>query len=327
MIIEQDNLLGMPVLKPKRLSSGDQIAIITPASPPFTDDVVDRAATMIRSWGYTPKLSKNVRKRTGFLAGTDKQRKEDLVSAFKDKKTKAILCVRGGYGTARLLNSIPWNILKSNPKILIGCSDITALHLSFMHRIKLLSFHGPMPQSLVQDTCPTFTSASLQRALKGGANSLGTICSGYDDKKTINVLRSGRASGSLIGGNLSMICSLLGTGFLPSFKGKILCLEEVSEAPYRIDRMLTQLHLSGILDQVSGIALGIFSECEYPPSNGPKKQTLQEVLKERLGSLKIPIVYGLPFGHIPNNATLPMGAKAVLDGKNGDLQIVEEFLI
>jgi len=198
------------------------------------------------------------------------------------------------------------------------------LHCAFLKKANLLSFHGPMLDShLVNARLPEFTWQSFQRTLLRPSPA-GSICQGYRGK-TVSVLRRGVASGQLLGGNLSVLCTTLGTPYQPSFKDKILFFEDLDEPPYRFDRMLTHLLNAGMLRQVAGVAVGINKNCLDPKARRAKeyRQTVQDVLKERLLPLKVPVVTGLPFGHVPLNATLPLGVQAMLDGNKGDLVITE----
>jgi muramoyltetrapeptide carboxypeptidase len=243
---------------------------------------------------------------------------------FADREVKAIFCLRGGYGTARLLPLLDYDLIRSHPKILIGYSDITSVHCALLTRANLVSFHGPMLNSdLIKKRVPGFTIRSLLATVTQPTPA-GSICQGYTSS-TVRVLRPGTASGRLIGGNISILCASVGTPYQPSFKGSILFFEDLDEVPYRFDRMLTHLLNAEILQQVAGVAIGINCRCEDPKANTAKeyRQSLNDVLKERLAPLKVPVVSGLPFGHIPHNATVPIGVRATLDGSKGDLIITE----
>lgn len=260
----------------------------------------------------------------GFLAGDDRSRLIDLNRGIRSKSVRAILCIRGGYGSGRILPHIDFAGLNHNPKIIVGCSDLTTILCGAVSQSRIVSFHGPTVQSLIDDTCPEYTLRSLLQRLSGETSSTGSIVDGYPNaKQTIDVIHRGRATGRLLGGNLSILLSIIGTRFLPSFDGAILCLEDVSEPPFRIDRALTQLLNLGLLQSVRGFALGIFEGCAYRPEEAARKQTLRDVIVDRLKPLKKPIVMGLPFGHVPYNTTLPFGALATLDAYRGDL-IMEE---
>jgi muramoyltetrapeptide carboxypeptidase len=311
-------------VKPARLCFGDVVGIIAPASAPPDPKTIDLSAEALKKLGFKPKFSRNLRKRLGFLAGNDRERAADLMAMFADKKAKAIICVRGGYGSGRLCSTLDFELICQHPKILIGYSDITSLHCAFLKKANLVSFHGPMLNAeLSTADLPDFTLESLLKTVMEAVPA-GSIRAGFSGK-TVSVIRGGRANGDLIGGNLSVLCTTLGTPYQPDFKNKILFLEDISEKPYRLDRMLTHLANAGLLQQVAGVAVGINHDCADPHANKLKefRQTMTDVLEERLTPLKVPVVIGLPFGHQPWNATLPVGVRAELDGNNGDLIIVE----
>jgi len=310
-------------LKPDRINFGDTIGIIAPASAPPDPKAIDRAAAALERFGFKPKLAKNVRARLGFIAGTDRERAADVMSMFADKKVKAMICIRGGYGASRILDRLDYNLIRRNPKILSGYSDITSLHGALMKKCNLLSIHAPMLNGALADPkVPEFTKKSFFRTVME-AKPAGSICQGYEGK-TISILHRGIAEGRLVGGNLSLVCASLGTPFAPSFKGKILFIEDISERPYRLDRLFTQLLNAGVFNQVIGVAVGVNADCDEPKSKIKEyQQSGADVVKERLSTLKIPVVVGLPFGHVDLNATIPVGARAKLDANQGDLIITE----
>ena len=310
--------------KPERLNVGDTIGLVAPASAPPDSQAIDRAVNALESYGFKVKLAKNVRARLGFIAGTDRARAEDLMAMFTDKKVKAIHCLRGGYGVTRLLGRLDFSVIARNPKIFSGYSDITALHLAIQKFSKFISFHAPMVNgALAAPDVPEFTKKSFFRTVME-AKPPGSLRDGCPENK-IEILRRGTAVGELIGGNLSLLCASLGTSFAPSLKGKIIFFEEVSELPFRLDRMLTQLLNAGILQQVAGVAVGVNVGCTDPiaKADGEYRQSSADVMKERLSSLRVPIVTGLPFGHVDLNATIPCGARVLLDGNKGDLIVTE----
>jgi len=311
-------------IKPARLNNGDTLGVIAPASAPANPQNIDLALTALERLGFKPKAATNLRKRWGYLAGTDRERADDIMEMFQDEAVKAILCFRGGYGAARLLPLLDYKTVRANPKIFIGYSDITSLHCAFLRQANLISFHGPMLNSdFIKDNMPEFTLRSFLRTLTQSC-APGSLCEGYP-KKTVRILSPGTASGPLVGGNISILCASLATPYQPSFKGAILFIEDLDEEPYRFDRMLTQLLNAGLLQSLAGIAVGINKNCKDPKARRAKeyRQTLDDVLQERLLPLKIPIVAGLPFGHVRHNATLPIGARATLDGLKGDLLVTE----
>ena len=318
----------MKLLKPGRLCFGETVGIIAPASAPPDPKAVDRAAEALEKFGFKPKLGKNVRARHGFLAGGDRARAADVMQMFADNKVKAIICLRGGDGSSRILDRLDYAVIRRNPKILAGYSDITSLHFALIKKSNLISMHAPMLlRGLEEKDLPEFTRRSFFRTVME-AKPAGSICAGYR-KKTVSILHGGVAEGRLIGGNLTVLCAAIGTPFAPSFTGKILFIEDVGEKPFRLDRMLTQLLNTGILRQVAGVAVGVNRNCNDNSVNktGEYRQSGADVIAERLSSLRVPAVTGLPFGHVDLNATLPVGAKARLDGDSGDLIITEAAVI
>ncbi len=312
------------LLKPERLNFGDTIGLIAPASAPPDPQAIDRAVAALEGYGFKVRLAPNVRARLGFLAGIDRERAADVMAMFTDKKVKAIHCLRGGYGVTRILERLDFKTIARHPKIFSGYSDITALHLALQKYCKFVSFHAPMVNgALAAPDVPEFTKKSFFRTTMA-AQPPGSISGGCPENK-IEILRRGTAEGEVIGGNLSLICASLGTPFAPSFKRKIIFFEDISERPYRLDRMLTQLLNAGIFSQVAGVAVGVNHDCDEKKKNpaGEYQQSGADVVRERLSTLRVPVVIGLPFGHVDLNATIPCGARALLDGKKGDLVISE----
>jgi len=300
------------LIRPRGLSPGDTIGIISPASPPPDPTKIDAGAATLERLGYRVKLAKHARARRGFLAGSDRERAADLMTMFADRSVNGILCARGGYGAPRLLPLLDYAAIRRNAKVFVGYSDITALHCAFLACAGLISFHGPhVVGDFAREPLDDFAVNSFCRVVSGNVS--GDIAVGYRGK-SVKILRPGRARGRLVGGNLSLLCSLVGTRWLPDFHRKILFLEDVGEQPYRFDRMLTQLLNAGLLQQVAGIAVGLNADCEDPKAGKSKeyRQTIEDVLRDRLLPLRVPLVVGLPFGHVPANATLPVGAIATL---------------
>ena len=307
------------LIKPPRLHFGDLVGVVAPSSPPAEPRAVTQAAAAFAKLGFNTRLAPNARKRLGFLAGSDAERAAYLMDMFLDPEIKGIVCLRGGYGAGRLLRLLDYQKISRHPKVFVGFSDITALHCALVTQARLICFHGPTAVRAAADGgLPEFTRRSLLRSVMEPAPS-GSLCAGYTGK-TVRVIHPGRAAGPLLGGNLSLLCAILGSPFQPDLRRAILFFEDVGEEPYRLDRMLTHLLNAGLLQQVAGIAIGINAQCE---SRARKKrhQTMDEVLDERLSTLGIPVLTGLPFGHIPSNATLPLGITATLDTARRDLVI------
>jgi muramoyltetrapeptide carboxypeptidase len=302
------------------------VAVVAPASAPPNPQAIDQGIAVLERLGFKPKPGRNVRKRLGFLAGTDRERAADLMNAFLDPRVRAIFCVRGGYGSSRLLPFLDYQAIRKNPKILIGYSDITSLHCALLKECNLVSFHGPMLNSdLIRPDFPDFSLSSLMRVVTQ-PGPFGSVRGGGRDRKEISVLRPGKAAGRLLGGNLTLLCSLLATPWQPDFRGAILFFEDLDEAPYRFDRMLTQLLNAGLLQQVAGIAIGINKNCLDPKAKKSReyRQTLEDVFRDRLLPLRVPVVSGIPFGHVARVCTLPLGVRALLDANGGDLELIEK---
>jgi muramoyltetrapeptide carboxypeptidase len=312
------------LILPEHLNPGDVVGLVAPASAPPRPQVLERAAAVVEDLGFKLKLGRHVRKRWGFLAGPDRDRARDLMDMFADRTVRAILSVRGGYGTARLLPLLDYRFIRAHPKIFVGYSDITSLHCAFLTQANLLSFHGPMFNSdFVKSGLPEFTRQSFLRTLME-PTAPGSVSRGCR-QSTVRILRGGTASGRLMGGNLSILCATLGTPYQPDFRGRILFFEDVDEVPYRFDRMLTHLLNAGLLQQVAGVAIGQNRNCKDPKAarTHEYRQTLEDVFKERLLPLRVPVLTGLPFGHVRYNATLPVGAKVTLSAQRRELRVCE----
>jgi muramoyltetrapeptide carboxypeptidase len=312
------------LIKPPHLEPGDGVGIIAPASPPPDPKAVDRVVTQVEQLGFKPKLGRHVRARLGFLAGSDRDRAADLMGMFEDPAVRGIICLRGGYGTARLLDRLDYALIRRQPKVFAGYSDITSLHCAFAMKSGLVSFHSPMlNEGLGGAKFPPFSNKSFLRTVCR-AEAAGSICAGYR-RKTVTTIRRGVAEGRLLGGNLSLLVTTLGTPFQSNFRNRILFFEDIGEEPYRLDRLLTHLMNAGLLQQLAGVAVGVNRDCEDPKVRKKRecRQSCADVLTERLKPLGVPVVTGLPFGHQPLNATLPIGVRARLDADCGDLIITE----
>ncbi len=313
------------IIKPKRLQVGDTVALLTPSSSLPAHRLQD-AIKNIEKLGLKPKLMPNVNAKRGFLAGSEAARLADLHTAFADNTCAGVWCVRGGYGAARLLPKIDFDIIQKNPKVFVGYSDITALHCAIFEQTGLVTFHGPVGASVFTP----YTTASVQKTIFAPTPEYVVEHCAENLQKTTNlfqpkVISEGKAKGRLIGGNLSLISAAAGTPYFPDLKGKILFLEDIDERPYRVDRMLVQLAQSADLRQVAGIALGIFEGCNPKPEED--SLSLMECFQDILGGLGVPVMYGLSFGHIDNQFTLPVGIEAQLDTKTQTLTYLESAVI
>lgn len=305
------------MLKPKPLKAGDTIGIIAPASP-TTFEKVQLAKLKIEALGFKVKLGKSCFKSMGYLAGSDELRVEDINNMFTDKEIKGVICLRGGYGSLRLLNKIDFQLLKDNPKIFVGYSDITTLHIAINQICNMVTFHGPMAVNIAEKFFNEYSRDYLIKALTS-AKPMGMLTNPAGEN--IVKLRGGRAKGKIIGGNLSLVTSTLGTPFEIDTKGKILFLEEIGEEPYRVDRMLTQLALAGKLEDAVGFVLGDWEDCEARGTEESPK--LIEVIKDILLPFKKPILYNLQAGHCRIKLTIPFGVEAMLNADDKILKIEE----
>ena len=311
-------------MKPQRLKKGDTIGLISPASP-VSDEAFTRTLKNIETLGFNYKLGDNILKKYGYLAGEDRGRINDIHTMFADPEVNAVWCIRGGYGVTRIINDLDYDLIKENPKVFIGYSDITALHLAIQKQTGLITFHGPVASSEFTD----YTLKCFQNLMMN--NETNIVSHAYSEGKDPKIYKPetlvpGHMEGKLVGGNLSLLASLAGTPFQLKCEDKIVFIEDVDEKPYRVDRMLTQLIDSSELRKSKGILLGIFEDCEAKPE---EKNTLklQETLRDRLGSIGIPVYYGFSFGHIKNNCTLPIGIKASFDTDKQELILKEKALL
>lgn len=310
---------GVNKIKPEKLEIGDTIGLIAPGSY-ISQKQLDESIKNLEALGYKVKYNDAILDKYGYLAGKDSVRVKEIHSMFLDKEIKAIMAVRGGYGCARFIPMLDYNLIRNNPKIIIGYSDITSLLYGIYEKTGLVCFHGPVGTS-------TFNEYSINNMLSVIANDQNEfeMTNLNEDDAQIKVINPGVAEGELVGGNLSIVVSMIGTEFDIDSKNKIIFLEDIGEEPYRIDRMLTQMIQSGKFDECSGIALGVFRKCEID-ENSPEFEnslTLQQVFSDRLGDLGIPVIYGLSFGHITNKFTLPFGINTKLDTYNRKLVLLE----
>lgn len=309
------------IIKPKALKLGDTIGITAPAGG-ATEKNIKLAKEQLEGLGFKIKLAPSCFATYGYLAGKDKLRADDLNSMFNDRHIDGIICLRGGYGSTKILNKIDFDNIKRNPKVFVGYSDITALHLAINQISGLITFHGPMASSDFAGGLDDFSKGEFLRAIMDN-KPMKTISN--PDNIEIETIVKGRARGRLVGGNLSLISATMGTPYEINTKDKILFLEDIGEEPYKIDRMLTQLALAGKFDNAAGIVLGDWNNCQskiYENSLG-----LMEVFENIIGPYKKPTIYNLKGGHCRPKVTLPLGVKALINADEGSLSIEESGLI
>ncbi|MCY6960636.1 S66 peptidase family protein [Clostridium brassicae] len=298
----------------KKLQIGDTIGLVSPASPEEFGSI-KKGISFLKSLGFNVKEGKHIYDKLGYFAGNDKDRAEDLMNMFIDKTITMILCVRGGYGCMRLLPLLDYDIIKDNPKIFMGFSDITTLLNTLSSKCGFITFHGPMGSSNLEDE-ETFKSFLNTITKCNRPYALDTWT-----KAPIDYVNKGCAQGKLVGGNLSLIISTLGTPYEIDTKDNILFIEDVKEPPYSIDRMLTQLHLSGKLKECRGVIIGQFTDCTL--SDYTKSLNLEQILEDRILSLNKPTVLNFMSGHDYPKLTLPIGAKAKINCDKKSLEILE----
>lgn len=301
----------MKMIKPKKLCKGDVIGIISPASSPDDLTRIEKGVRYFEKFGFKVEVGKNVGKYYGYLAGTDEQRLHDIHSMFSNKNISAIICVRGGYGTPRLLDKLDYDLIRKNPKIFCGYSDITALHLAILKQCRLVTFAGPMLAVDFWNEVNPYTEENFWRVISS-SKKIGTIAPPANEEMIFSSAKS--VETKIIGGNMALVLSQLGTRFIPKLYNKILLLEDIGELPYRVDRMFAQLRNADVLRQISGLILGQFTDCE---ETDKEKRTLRlsEVIDGYTGKLKIPVVQNFPHGHVKQTITVPIGIKIKIDGK------------
>lgn len=305
------------LLKPRALKRGDKVGLLAPASS-FNHAAFEAGCNRLKEMGYEPVYTPEIFTRELYFAGSAQRRLHELEALLARDDIAALICVRGGYGSNHLLEGLDFELFARNPKVLLGCSDVTSLLTAVTDRTGLVTFHGPMVAKDIADA--TFEQSSWNSALQGA--------DGWEIPATgVEVLRAGRAQGRFYGGCLSMLVASLGTPFAIDTEGTILFIEDVAEKPFRIDRMLMQLHLAGKLRGLRGFVFGEMLDCRPPQG---ESYTLQEVILRVLQPYNVPIVYGLKSGHVSSgNLTLPLGVQAELSaGSEGvTLKILEPATI
>lgn len=291
---------------PESLKRGDTVALVAPSSP-VEPSRADACVALLEKMGYRVKTGEGLKMSLyGYLAGPDEVRAADLNQMFADPEVKAIFCIRGGYGSGRLMERLDYGMIKKNPKIFVGYSDITNLSMAFYSLCDLVTFHGPMVSSNMLEHYDPYTRSCFEEVL----SMKGPYEYHNADDAQLETIQGGSASGILVGGNLALLVNLLGTFYAPDFHDKILFIEDVGENVPRANRMVDQLFYTGIMDQVAGVLIGDFSDWDYP---GAKEFSMADLMKERFSGCGVPVLSGLSCGHCHPTGTLPMGAGCFLD--------------
>ncbi|MBI2407421.1 MAG: LD-carboxypeptidase [Gemmatimonadetes bacterium] len=305
------------LIVPRRLTIGDRVALVAPASPVKNARTLALGRSRLEQLGFRVNADRSLLSEYGYLAGTDRERARDLEAALRDPDIKAIFCARGGYGVARMLPLVDLALARRHPKPLIGFSDITVLHLA-LQRASIVSFWGPMPCSSLGWS--RFAARALQRALMSAAP-VGRLPFAPNRRPT--VWRRGRAEGRLTGGTLSLLTASLGTPYEVETRGRVVFLEDVDEEPYRVDRMLTQLIQAGKLRDAAGVAIGIFTGAQVRNAPARRSLTMRQVFADHLLPLKVPVLGNLAVGHVADQVTLPYGVAARMDASAGTIELLE----
>jgi muramoyltetrapeptide carboxypeptidase len=316
-VIAEIQLSPNLIIKPPHLQIGDTVGLISPAGIIEPKDIED-AKQALTNLGLKVITGAHILDHDGYLAGKDRDRAQDIQIMFANKSVKAIIAMRGGWGCNRLLPLLNYTLIRDNPKIIIGYSDITSLLLAINARSKLITFHGLVATS----TWNPFTVDYLQKILFDKEKLI--MRNSLTNEGKIEIITSGKARGKLIGGNLSVLAAMVGSPYLPSWYKSILFLEDIGEDIYRIDRMLTQLKNAGILNQISGF---IFGQCTNCQLGDQPNFTLMEILNYHIQPLKIPAWYGSMIGHIKDKFTLPVGLEVEINADYGTIKMLEAAVI
>ncbi|MBU2945148.1 S66 peptidase family protein [Zobellia uliginosa] len=326
--IANSNLnLENTLIKPKRLKKGDTIGLIAPGYA-IKSSILEEAKKTLRSMGFKPYHTNRIIGNYGYLSNTDEERAKDLNEMFADPKIDGIICARGGYGCTRIMQMIDYENIKANPKTFIGFSDITALLNGIYQETGLVTFHGPVGSTMNDP----YSISQLEKVVMFPKHNL--------EIQNIDIIlpelstnpeferysiTEGTAEGKIVGGSLTLINALMGTPHEIDFTDTIVCIEDVEEAPYRIDRMLTQLIEGKTFKNAAGIVFGVCAGCNT--STNPISFSLKEVILDRIKPLGIPAVYGMSFGHVENNFTFPIGIYAQMNTKDMSLKLLENAVL
>ena len=320
--VSQTRASASRVVKPPRLNPGDTVALIDPASATFESVKIEIAVEVVEAMGFKARPAPHIADRYGYLAGKDQDRADDVNQMFADPSVNAVLALRGGWGCARLLPYVDFDVIAKHPKILVGYSDLTALLLPVHARTGLVTFHGPMGGSIWNSFNLDYFKRVLCNAEAVRFENVHEINDTLVQvENRIQTITPGVARGRLLGGNLTVLAGIVGSGYLPDFSGAILFVEEVEENIYRVDRLLTQLALAGILGRLKGVVFGNCTKCL--PGEGYGALTLEEVLRDHIKPLNVPAWSGAMIGHIDRQFTIPEGTEVEIDADKGTITMLE----
>jgi len=325
----------MQPIFPKALQRGDTLGLVAPAGV-VDRELAERAIGRLEEAGFAIRVYGDLFRARGYLAGDDATRATEINAAFADPEVAAVIPVRGGYGITRIVDQLDFEALGRHPKIVTGFSDITALHLAIWRTTGLVTFHTPnlidglgTPEGLSDLSARTFWRAVLAEQYQGSSSS--NVGPGYElplteaERQKVSCLVPGTARGPIVGGNLSLVCALLGSPYEIDPAGCLLLLEDVDEQPYHIDRFFSELRLAGKFDRLAGVILGQFTDCL--PSPGKASLTMDEVLSDYFAELGVPVLKNYPIGHAADNATVPLGVEAEMDTEAGRITLLEDPVV
>ena len=302
----------------KTISSGDTIGVISPAWIPVQDRL-EKGIKYLQERGYRVKTGKNINKKNGYFAGKDQERVHDLEEMYRDKEVKCILCSRGGWGGLRMVDKLDYKLIGDNPKPLVGYSDVTTLQLAIWQQTGQAALSGPMVGVEMGRGIEPFTEEHFWQQIQ---NKAPDYYVNYG-KWSVTTLSPGNASGVLLGGCLAMVAGLLGTPYCPDYRNAVLFIEDIGEQPYKIDRYLAQLHQAGIFDQVSGLILGEFLDCD--PGEVENSFTVDEILQDYFSQAAFPVIANFPYGHGMKKFTMPVGMMTSFNTETQELSLANPF--
>ncbi len=306
-----------PWIRPRAVRPGDSIRFVAPAGPPEADRV-ETCRRLLEAKGFRVVIPKDLFRADRYLAGSDEQRADELNAAIHDPDARAIFPCRGGYGLMRILDRIDYAAIRKDPKVITGYSDLTALHLAIARKSRVVTFHSPMPESALysEEGDRAYAASAFWKMVRGEGR---PEIDPPQGQPAPTRLVGGRATGRLTGGNLTLLCAMLGTPYAVEPAGKILFIEDTGEAPYRIDRYFAQLRLAGVLDAIAGLIVGSFDKTDV--------KEVDAVVREYASRLKIPVIQGFPVGHTTFNTTLPHGGLAELDADAVRVRLLEDPVV